>query len=178
MPLRYKVAKASAVLFTLLSASVSAQQELTNVCSARYNQWRFEEPDFDVSAQLPGSILVHSDNSNVSNNGEALFSGNVSIRQDGQWLLTESARINQEKQTIDANQGVLFSDGYIQVKGQSFNYNGVSATAELRDTEYRMKTTQARGEAQLLRLSEQHVNLFSSSFTTCPTTDPALETDC
>lgn len=173
MPLRYKVAKASAVLFTLLSASVSAQQELTNVCSARYNQWRFEEPDFDVSAQLPGSILVHSDNSNVSNNGEALFSGNVSIRQDGQWLLTESARINQEKQTIDANQGVLFSDGYIQVKGQSFNYNGVSATAELRDTEYRMKTTQARGEAQLLRLSEQHVNLFSSSFTTCPTTDPA-----
>ncbi|NQZ05285.1 LPS assembly protein LptD [Idiomarina sp.] len=173
MPLRYKVAKASAVLFTLFSASVSAQQALTSVCSARYSQWSFEEPKFDVSEQLPGSILVHSDNSNVSNNGEALFTGNVSIRQDGQWLLTESARINQEKQTIDANQGVLFSDGYIQVKGNSFNYNGVSSTAELRDTEYRMKSTQARGQAQLLRLSEQHVNLFSSSFTTCPTDDPA-----
>ena len=38
-----------------------------------------------------------------------------------------------------------------------------------------MASTNARGEAQRLEISPTHVSLFGSSFTTCPTDDPAWQ---
>ena len=123
----------------------------------------------------PSTIRVSSNTAKIYSDESAYFSGDVIIQRNNQWLKTQSAQVSQRDNTIDAEGGVQFTDGYINVTGASFNFDGDNELAKLNQTHYQMASTNARGEAQRLEISPTHVSLFGSSFTTCPTDDPAWQ---
>ena len=178
MPVSDKFTFLSAISLCLMaplfaSADAHAQTE-TPLCPPAS-----EGLSFDVAAQADalaeGVIKVSSKTADIQNEQQADFSGDVVIQRNNQWLLTQQARINQQKSTINAQGGVRFTDGYINVTGASFNFDGSSETARLQKTEYEMASTKARGEAQQLEISPSHISLLSSSFTTCPADSPAWQ---
>lgn len=122
-----------------------------------------------------GVIKVSADSASIYSDQRADFRGDVVIQRNQQWLLTQTARINQQQNAIQADGGVRFTDGYINVAGESFNFNGNDEIARLKDTTYEMASTNARGTAEKLEISPNHVSLRNSSFTTCPANDPAWQ---
>lgn len=135
--------------------------------------------DFNVveqAQQLANNVVkVTSNHSTVYQDQRAEFFGDVTIQRNQQWLMTETARINQQSNNIHADGGVRFSDGYINVSGDSFDFFGQTEIARLTKTTYEMASTNARGQAEQLEISPSHVSLMGSSFTTCPTNEPAWQ---
>ncbi|MGM0480915.1 MAG: LPS-assembly protein LptD [Pseudomonadota bacterium] len=154
----------------LQSTDRPAQQD----CRSPSQSFEFEIPDFDSSLQ-PGSIAVYSNEAEIFTGESANFTGDVVIQRNNQWLMTESAVIDQSTRSIRATNGVRFTDGFIHVSGRTFLFDGQQEVAQLTDTEYQMAKTNAHGKAAKLSISAQQVSLIDSSFTTCPSNDPAWQ---
>ncbi|WP_404403101.1 LPS-assembly protein LptD [Idiomarina seosinensis] len=165
----------SLCLFAPPAAALQSNANTTSRdCRSPGQSFEFEAPDFDSSLK-PGSIAVYSDRAEIFTGQSANFTGDVLIQRNNQWLITESASIDQSTRSIRATEGVRFTDGFIQVSGQAFLFDGEQEQAQLTDTEYQMANTNARGRAEQLNLSAQRVSLLNSSFTTCPSNDPAWQ---
>lgn len=122
-----------------------------------------------------GTIGVESRKAEIFANEKAFFTGDVIIQRNGQWLSTSRATIDQQKGEIFASEGITFSDGYLNVTGDSLFLDLNEDKAELYNSDYRLKNHNARGHAELLSLSRQEVLLQDSSFTTCPGNSPAWQ---
>ncbi|MGM0525051.1 MAG: LPS-assembly protein LptD [Pseudomonadota bacterium] len=179
MPVRYKTTVKSLLGLSFIALPVHAVQtaetDTNRVCQpAAANATDFSYPEFEQSL-TQDEVAVRSQQAEIFNDQRANFFGDVVIQRNSQWLMTESATVDQTGQTIEAKNGVRFTDGFINVTGDSFYFDGNSEVAELRQTNYQMASTNARGTAGLLQVSTQHVSLLDSSFTTCPTPEPAWQ---
>ncbi|TDP32617.1 LPS-assembly protein [Idiomarina aquatica] len=177
MPVCNKFSSIAALSFCLLpSAFVTevAAQEPAPLCPSTTVAFDFKAIQ-SAEPLAQDVIKVSANDAEIFDNERANFGGDVIIRRNNQWLFTESAQINQQQSVIDATGGVRFTDGYINVYGESFNFDGGTEVAKLRQTQYEMSTTNARGQAEQLEISPQHVNLLGSSFTTCPADNPAWQ---
>lgn len=157
-----------------LEATTAHAQAHNSQCQVDNKPFRFTPPEFSLEP-ASGAIAVISQQAEIFDDQRAQFYGDVTIQRDGQWLMTDAAQLNQKEQTISAENGVRFTDGYINVTGDSFHYDGQVGVAKLNQTHYQMTSTNARGQAELLSLSEAQVRLLNSSFTTCPGDDPAWQ---
>lgn len=128
-----------------------------------------------LQATKAGEIGVESKSTRILSNDKAYFEGNVIIQRNGQWLSTHAATLDQKKGQIEANNGITFSDGYLNVSGQSMFLDLNSNEAQLYSSDYRLTNVNARGHADLLSLSKQQILLQDSSFTTCPGDTPAWQ---
>ena len=122
-----------------------------------------------------GTIGVESRSAEIFADEKAYFTGNVIIHRDGQWLSTSKATVDQQKGEIIASDGITFSDGYLNVTGDSLFLDLNEDRAELYNSDYRLQDHNARGHAERLSLSRQEVLLQDSSFTTCPGDSPAWQ---
>ncbi|CAI8152941.1 MAG: LPS-assembly protein LptD [Pseudidiomarina mangrovi] len=127
--------------------------------------------------QLPmGAIGVRADRADVASDTQvASFFGNVEVQLDEQQLWTEQAQINQQSGNINASGATRFSDGYVQVASENFRLNSAENRAYLSGARYQIGSTGAHGKADLLALEPQQVILSGSTFTTCPSDDPAWQ---
>lgn len=128
-------------------------------------------------AELPaGAIGVRADRADIDSDTQvASFFGNVEVQLDEQRLWTEQAQINQQSGNINASGATRFSDGYVQVASENFRLNSAENRAYLSGASYQIGSTGAHGKADLLALEPQQVVLSGSTFTTCPTDNPAWQ---
>ncbi len=128
-------------------------------------------------AELPvGAIGVRADRADIASDTQvASFYGNVEVQLNQQRLWTEQAQINQQSGNINASGATRFSDGYVQVASENFRLNSAENRAYLSGAQYQIGSTGAHGKADLLALEPQQVILSGSTFTTCPTENPAWQ---
>ncbi|RUO57828.1 LPS-assembly protein LptD [Pseudidiomarina insulisalsae] len=123
-----------------------------------------------------GAIGVRADAANIdSATSIASFTGNVQVQLDKQFLLTEQATVNQDSGNINASGATSFTDGYVQVASENFRLNSGENRAYLAGASYQLQDTGAHGTAELLSIAPEQVLLAGSTFTTCPTEQPAWQ---
>lgn len=128
-------------------------------------------------SKLPqGAIGVAADRADIASDTQiASFYGAVEVQLDEQQLWTEQAQINQLSGNINASGATRFSDGYVQVASDNFRLNSAENKAYLSGARYQIGSTGAHGKADLLAIEPQQVVLSGSTFTTCPTEQPAWQ---
>lgn len=154
------------------SASIFTQQ-----CSA--------SPDWLPTQEIlgedsePGQVDVWSDFAEITGNRNARYTGNVAFRQENQWLLTESAEVDQFTGEIKAFDGIRYGDGYIAIRAQEITADMERHNAHVGLAEYVMLNNSAHGRAESIDIDAQagqrSVRLGGSSFTTCPGENPAWQ---
>ena len=124
----------------------------------------------------PGAIAVRADAADIDyENTLTSYTGNVQVQLDNQFLLTEQATVNQSSGNINASGATQFTDGYVQVSSDNFRLNSGDNRAYLAGAKYQLQSTGAHGTAELLSISPEQVLLAGSTFTTCPTDQPAWQ---
>lgn len=123
-----------------------------------------------------GAIGVRADRADIDSISQlASYFGNVEVQVGEQQLHTEQAQINQLTGNINASGATLFNNGYVQVSSENFRLNSGENRAFLSGAQYQLVTTGAHGKADLLSLSPEQVLLEGSTFTTCPSDNPAWQ---
>ena len=127
--------------------------------------------------ELPvGAIGVRADRADIASDTQvASFFGNVEMQLGEQQLWTEQAQINQQSGNINANGATQFSDGSVRVVSENFRLNSAENRAYLSGARYQIGSTGAQGKADLLALEPQKVTLSGSTFSTCPSNEPAWQ---
>ena len=166
------------VVLLINSAAVQAQQP---EASAQVGVCPIPKPLFDDSilpiADLPqDAIGVRADRADIDSATElASFFGNVEVQLNQQRLQTEQAQVNQQSGSINASGATNYTNGYVQVVSENFRLNSADNRAFLSGAQYQLIASGARGKADVLSLSPQRIVLEGSTFTTCPTENPAWQ---
>ena len=105
----------------------------------------------------------------------ASFFGEVEVQLDEQQLRTEQAQINQLTGNINASGETRFTNGYVQVASENFRLNSGDNQAFLSGARYQLAASGAHGKADMLSISPRQVLLEGSTFTTCPSENPAWQ---
>ncbi|MGQ4277030.1 LPS-assembly protein LptD [Pseudidiomarina sp. E22-M8] len=166
-------------LYLCGTIAVSAQTQDNSAvlaqCPVRAPLFQLDElkPILNLSTDAIG---VRANQANIdSETSIASFTGNVEVQFNDQYLLTEQATVNQATGNINASGATRFTDGYVQVASENFRLNSGSNRAYLAGAEYQLMNTGAHGTASILSIAPEQVLLEGSTFTTCPTDDPAWQ---
>lgn len=136
----------------------------------------FADPLPPIADLVDDAIGVRADRADIDSNTQvASFFGDVEVQMGSQQLRTEQAQVNQLTGNINASGATLFTDGYVEVASENFRLNSGANRAYLSGATYQMNNTGARGQAEVLSLSPQQILLEGSTFTTCPTENPAWQ---
>ncbi len=164
----------------LFGTTVAAAQASDN--SQYLSQCPVRTPLFPIAQLKPianlstDAIGVRADQADIdSETSIASFIGNVEVQFNDQYLLTEQATVNQASGNINASGATQYTDGYVQVVSENFRLNSGDNRAYLSGAEYQLIDAGAHGTATILSIAEQQVLLEGSTFTTCPTDDPAWQ---
>lgn len=179
----------SAICGTLFSslfgtALAMAATETTNNAFLATQQCRIAPswlPNIDdlVAAENTELIHVEADFAQLVENQQAIFSGNVTLQQDNQWLITHYAEMNQLTGLLHASGGIRYHDGYVAIRAEEIQADTHSSTLAVGAAEYLLIPNSAYGTASAISVSalpgERQILLADSSFTTCPGERPAWE---
>lgn len=122
------------------------------------------------------TIGVRADRSVLDENTQvASFFGNVEVQFNEQRLFTDNAEVNQLSGNIVAAGATSFTNGYVQVVSEDFQFASAAEQAQLADAKYLINANGARGQADELRLTPQSLDLYGATFTTCPEPVPAWQ---
>ncbi|MCO4322631.1 LPS-assembly protein LptD [Aliidiomarina quisquiliarum] len=140
--------------------------------------WLPNIDDFLIS-ENPDLIEVEADFVQLKENNFAIFSGNVALRQENQWLITNNAEMNQSTGILRAYNGIRYGDGYVAIRANEINANMNDSSAEVGAAEYLLLQNSAYGTAGFINISapqgQRSVSLGNSTFTTCPGNRPAWQ---
>ncbi|RUO75596.1 LPS-assembly protein LptD [Pseudidiomarina taiwanensis] len=168
------VALVSPLTSPVMANSAGAAEEpiATGLCPIP--QALIQRPLEPIANLQEGAIGVRSSRADIDSETQiASFFGDVEVQFGQQTLFTEQAQVNQLSGNINASGETLFTDGYVEVASENFRLNSGENRAYLSGATYQMRTNGARGEADILSLSEAQVRLEGATFTTCPTENPA-----
>lgn len=160
---------------TVAAAQVQDNAEFLSQCPVRAPLFQLDElkPIRNLSTDAIG---VRANQADIdSETSIASFTGNVEVQFNKQYLLTEQATVNQATGNINASGATRFTDGYVQVASENFRLNSGTNRAYLAGAEYQLIDTGAHGTAEILSIAPEQVLLEGSTFTTCPTDDPAWQ---
>ncbi|MFC0446476.1 LPS-assembly protein LptD [Pseudidiomarina halophila] len=160
---------------TVAAAQAQDNAEFLSQCPVRAPLFQLDElkPIRNLSTDAIG---VRANQADIdSQTSIASFTGNVEVQFNDQYLLTEQATVNQATGNINASGATRFTDGYVQVASENFRLNSGTNRAYLAGAEYQLIDTGAHGTAEILSIAPEQVLLEGSTFTTCPTDDPAWQ---
>lgn len=136
----------------------------------------FNSPINPFPELLPGAIGVRANRADIDSVTQvASFFGSVEVQLGEQQLRTEQAQIDQLSGNINASGETRYTNGYVQVASENFRLNSGENQAFLSGAQYQLAVSGAHGKADLLSLSPQKILLEGSTFTTCPTENPAWQ---
>ncbi|MEA3588904.1 LPS assembly protein LptD [Pseudidiomarina sp. 1APP75-27a] len=160
---------------TVVSAQAQDNAEFLAQCPVRAPLFQLDElkPIRNLSTDAIG---VRANQADIdSETSIASFTGNVEVQFNDQFLLTEQATVNQATGNINASGATQFTDGYVQVASENFRLNSGENRAYLSGAQYQLIDNGAHGTAELLAIAQEQVLLTGSTFTTCPTDNPAWQ---
>ncbi|TAA45072.1 LPS-assembly protein LptD [Corallincola spongiicola] len=103
---------------------------------------------------------------------QADFQGNVELSHGDRHLVADKISIDREQQRVNAEGGIRFEDGWLDIESETLSAEISSGTAELTDADYQFTEQLGRGKAERIALEDgNRVVMENASFTTCPEGD-------
>ncbi|GAA5216125.1 LPS assembly protein LptD [Corallincola platygyrae] len=107
---------------------------------------------------------------------EASFQGDVQLKQGDRTLQADHVSVDREQQRVNAEGGIRYSDGWLDISSEKLSADVTTGTAELTKAEYQFSGQLGRGKAERIALESGNlVVLEEGSFTTCPEGDNSWE---
>lgn len=127
--------------------------------------------------ELP--VYIEADRAELNQPTNAIYEGNVDIKQGNRHLVTEYAKVEQEGEGENiqryayAQGGFDYKDNQINVLGSDAKIHLNTKDSDIKDADYQFVGRQGRGTAQEAELRETYRELRNATFTSCLPTDDA-----
>lgn len=120
-------------------------------------------------------IDADSDTFTFNLDGDAIFKGNVVVRQGDRTIKADELDYNRKTGAIKTQGHIDYVDSLIHVTGSGGNYTPEGG-AEFKDAQFELRQRSARGSADTMQLTpEGIINLEGVRFTTCPAADQSWQ---
>ncbi len=114
-------------------------------------------------------VSIEADNVEVRGQNEAVYQGDVKIKQGQRTLTADTITVNQGEDSIIAQGNVQFTDGQLKTVSAQANSDLKGEKTELHQTQYKFLCQAGRGEATYILKDGQTVyKMEDGSLTTCP----------
>jgi LPS-assembly protein len=130
------------------------------------------------SVENSQAITILADNSGISKNKVAEFTGNVMLLNKQQTVLANKIELDRENSTINATGNIHFQNKGIDIFAEHLNISEslTKKTTTLIDTKYQLVGLAGHGGAKKIAVSKAgSLSLVDSSFTTCYGSSPDWE---
>ena len=169
--------------YSLLSLAIctaccsnSASADLRSQCLLGVPQFKGEVVSGDQT-QLP--VYIEADSAEINQPTEAIYTGNVTIKQGNRFIATEQARVEQKDSARKAYLTGEFSyyDNLINATGRDAQVNLENQHANMSNAHYQFVGRQGRGNAQEVAVNDDVRVMKNASFTSCLPDDNAWQID-
>ena len=119
--------------------------------------------------QLP--IEVSADSAEATQNGTAIYRGDVQVFQGLRTLSSRYTELNQSTRDLTAKGNIFYQDGQVTLRSNDALHSNLDTKyTQLDNAEYQLHGSPARGKADRINLDQQQKNLQldGAQFTTCP----------
>ena len=119
--------------------------------------------------QLP--VEVSADSAEATQDGKAIYRGDVQIFQGIRTLSSKYTELNQVTRDVTAEGNVFYQDGQVTLRSNDALHSNLDTReTRLDKAEYQLHSSPARGKAEHINLNEQkrQLELETAQFTTCP----------
>lgn len=166
------------LLATLIASALYSQygmaQSLASQCRAGIPLYQRPLVQGNIN-DLP--VTIHADHLQGNYPEQAIFSGNVDVRQGNSRLYAEKVRLQQQTspdgtgvvRTVNASGNVRYDDDQVILEGTKARANLTTKDTNVWQGHYQMVGRQGRGQAQLMkqRDNSRYTILEHGSFTSC-----------
>jgi LPS-assembly protein len=115
------------------------------------------------------TIVINANNTQLIENDQAEFSGNVTICSDNLAVKSDTAQFSRSKKSIRADGKITYLNDVVEVKSTGFEANLSEYLIQLEKAEYTLSKNVGHGQASLLEVSEENLLILNdATFTTCP----------
>ncbi|TDQ57719.1 LPS-assembly protein [Mesocricetibacter intestinalis] len=162
----------SLLSFSLLTLFYSSQgyADLTARCLAAVPHFSGEPVSGDVN-NLP--VYIEADSAELNQSKNALYQGNVELKQGNRHLISEQAEVVQSggganiQRYAYVRKGFDYKDNLINLKGDNAKINLNSKDADLENADYQFVGRQGRGSAESAEMRADYRLLKNAVFTSC-----------
>ncbi|KID54678.1 LPS biosynthesis protein [Pseudoalteromonas luteoviolacea] len=157
------------LVLPLISTQVIANSNTVSGLCKDYLQPKGWQP---IPGILPDTIDIQANKVELQGTDSAEFSGDVAVNTSTMTVTAESALIDKRKGLLNASGPLLFQDNYTKVNSSGMYADLSQSEFSLLGAQYELTEQLGRGKAEKLRATSTQVDLFNSSFTTCPSSTP------
>ncbi len=126
-----------------------------------------EETDYNQSTP----IEVTADQLDATQNGKAVYEGNVEVNQGNKYFSADHTELDQVSRNVMATGNILYRDGQVTLKSDDqLTSNLNSKSSQIDNATYQLHGSPARGDADAIKLDNEKktLTLEKARFTTCP----------
>ncbi|MFT5163562.1 MAG: LPS-assembly protein, partial [Alteromonadaceae bacterium] len=147
---------------------VSAAQTVMNSADTL----AFCQKPTQIDDKDPQAITISAKNATLLKNGEADFSGDVTVCLQDSQLKSDKAQFSRSKRSMSASGQIKYHNEAIDVTSTGLEANIGQSRVKLSNSKYVMTGKVGRGEASLLDIQDKdYLVLNDGTFTTCPIDD-------
>lgn len=119
--------------------------------------------------QMP--VEVNADNAEATQNGKAIYRGDVQVFQGNRSLSSGYTELDQTTKDVTAKGNIFYQDGQVTLRSNDVLHSNLNTQkTTLGNAEFQVHSSPARGKADQINLDQkqQTVELQQTQFTTCP----------
>lgn len=169
MPLKLhsKVSQLFFCLLLLLSFPAVASSQLQCVVPAISEPMQVVDFDFLL---YPEAVVIEADTTELDENGNARFTGQVNIFQGINQIQADVANIERGSENLKADGDIQFSNASVLVTSSALNADKAQSRLQLESAQYQLLQLDGHGAANLIELNEadNQILLNQASFSSCP----------
>jgi len=123
-----------------------------------------------MTAPREDALMILSDKTEVGVDSSAKFFGKVSIIQGNNSISADTAQISNDRNTMKASGGIVFSSGETKVYSESLQAELDQSAIQLNDSKYQLANFLGHGKAEIFRVDQKNktLELTNADFTNCP----------
>lgn len=130
------------------------------------------EPDSQLPPEGDDSLTVDADSSETQLGGLTRLEGNVELRQNGHFLRSDSAEVDQVSNQITMSGNIQYREPGLLLRGAQAQTHAITGETVISDADYVVHEQSLRGEAKrIIRMKDNRIRMEHSSYTTCPPND-------
>ncbi|RTE66787.1 LPS-assembly protein LptD [Amphritea opalescens] len=134
------------------------------------------EPDDEIAANDNENLTVDADSSKTELGGLTQLEGNVELRQQGHFLRSNSAEVDQVSNQITMTGDIRYREPGLLLRGAQAQTNALTGETVISDADYIVHEQSLRGEAKrIIRLQDNRIRMEKSSYTTCSPSDESWQ---
>lgn len=116
-----------------------------------------------------GPAIIEADSLTGKTEDQIEATGNVTLRQNGQFISADRMLYQQRSQELDAQGSVVMKQDGNTMSGPHLQFNLGNSAGRMEQPQFYLEENEARGSADVLHIQDrQHFSLDNATYTTCP----------